>query len=174
MRTVAPDTLRVVLETKDAPLRASVTRALAPERVRIRTIDAPEGTNAPDERPDGLIVDASLDVPGLLETARREGWLGRSTPVFALMDDPLPRETQLEWLGTGVWEFVRLPLDGELFALRLRNLLRARSTGVDSGEPYGWAALRRVADESVALARRFGRPLTVVGFGLDWKQPLDD
>lgn len=170
MQSVPPDTLRVALQTEDRVLHASIARALAPERIRAREAEAYEAMESPGARPDALVVDAALDVPTVLASARREGWLGRSTPVFVVMETPLPRDRQLDWLREGVWEFVRLPLDGEVFALRVRNLLRARNADdrATAAEPYAWSALVRVAEESMALARRFRRPFSVVAISLDW------
>ena len=170
-----PDTLRVVLLAPNPSVREAARRVLEPGEAgnggwRVEVFDEPEVRLT---QPDALLIDGtSVDVAALLERGRNSGWLRPDIPVLVLVETPLARETQLEWLRAGAWELVRLPLDQELVRLQLRNLLRSRapiaSIEEASEEPYGRSLLLRVVDECLSLAFRYRRPLTVVATCLDW------
>lgn len=172
--TAAVDRFRVVVLAPEEAVAASVANALTQtglQELRWEPED-PSHPGRPPVNPDLLILQTGgVEIGGLIRRGQGEGWLATTVPVVVLAVGPVEREGRRDWLRAGAWEIVRLPLDDELFGLQVRNFLRGRHApaGFDlEDEPYANAALLRVADENLALARRHERPLCTAAFGLDW------
>lgn len=169
---------KVIVATPDDDLWGSFHDLLRAVGMEVRRVDGPPfppaGSDGPS--PDVLLLDETqADVPGMIRAARESGWIAGATPVLVLARNAPERTRLLEWLQAGAWDWVRVPLDEELLALRVRNLLLSRTTvtghaGRRDVGGYDWKGLVRVAQESLALARRHGRPLCCVAVRLDWPE----
>lgn len=114
-----------------------------------------------------VIVERSLvDGPAVVR-----GWLDAdildpTVPLLLFAPTPMESAEYRDWLAAGVWETVRLPIDPPILALRLRNLLGAQLDGhhlaLASKRPYPWPTLVRATGETLALGRRYERPVACV------------
>ena len=178
MNAAPAEARRVVVLALDEPIAAAVQSALGTVGIASTTWEPTSdgGTGRPlvppSSTPAMLVLQAGgLDLVSLIRTARAQGWLGAAVPIVVVVPDAADREQRLAWLEAGAWEIVRLPLDEELFGLQARNFLlgsEAASRIDPAEEPYARAALVRVTEENLALARRYRRPLAVAAFSLDW------
>ncbi len=85
--------------------------------------------------PDAIILDTQLpdlDGPELCAEFRDQGTLDPTVPIIITTAAPAGRAERARALGAGAWDFAPLPLDGELFLLRLETLLRARRASRDA------------------------------------------
>ena len=127
-------------------------------------------------QPDLLIVDAKLpDISGseLCAMLREDARVGVSTPIIVTTSDSAERSPSLEAYRAGAWEFLRQPIDAEVFLLKLTAFLKAKreidrvrdeslldqSTGL-----YNMRGLARRAREIGAEAYRHRYPLACVAF----------
>lgn len=127
-------------------------------------------------QPDVVIVDARLpDADGieLCAMLRETGQLTATTPVLITTSDPGTRAAQTAAYRAGAWEFLILPLDGEVLLLKLDAFMRAKQesdrlqreglldhvTGL-----YNARGLARRAHEIGADAFRRHAPLACVVF----------
>lgn len=83
-------------------------------------------------RPDLVMVDARL--PGgdgfeLCRTLREDGYLGTSTPIIITSSDPGHRGQQVAAYEAGAWDYVLLPLDGELLLHKLHTFAAVKREG---------------------------------------------
>jgi diguanylate cyclase (GGDEF)-like protein len=79
--------------------------------------------------PDIVLLSAKLPDLDSLEVCRRlrqHPVVGAVTPIFLLTSDSLGRAEAKEAYAAGIWDCMRLPLDGDLLLLKLGNFARAR------------------------------------------------
>lgn len=174
------DHVRVVVLAPDPEVATAVHEVLTAEQV----LEVPwrpdrqAEAGRPSVDPDLLILQTDgLDIPALVRRGYDEGWLRLRVPVIVLAPRPVEREDQRAWLAAGAWAIVRLPFDQEIFRLELRNLLRGYPAGIwahAEDEPYTRDALLRVTEENLALAGRYGRPLSAAAFCLSWGSRRSD
>lgn len=129
--------------------------------VAVRSPDAAASTLTQAPEAGAWVLDEAMD-PDDLAHALRQGALAATSPVFVLARRLPHRERYLEWLDAGAWDILKVPLEGVALALRLRNILGGRgaepnAVAVVAG--YSSESLLRVAEEALALARRYDRPL---------------
>ncbi|MGE0440782.1 MAG: response regulator [Gemmatimonadales bacterium] len=89
-----------------------------------------------EQGPDALILDFQLpdtDGPSLCRELRASGAIDDTTPVVITTAAPSNRSLRAEALKAGAWDFVPLPIDGELFLLKLGTLLAARRASRSAG-----------------------------------------
>jgi diguanylate cyclase (GGDEF)-like protein len=127
-------------------------------------------------RPDAVIVDARLpDGDGLEVCAALRGTdhLGPATPIIVTTSDPGHRGQLLAAYEAGAWDYVVLPLDGEILLHKLDTFARAKREADrlrDDGllDPatglYNARGLARRAREIGAEATRRGDALACVAF----------
>lgn len=127
-------------------------------------------------RPDAVIVDARLpDGDGLEACAALRGadYLGPATPIIVTTSDPGHRGELVAAYEAGAWDYVVLPLDGEVllhklgtFASAKREADRLRDDGLLDPITglYNARGLARRAREIGAEATRRGDALACVAF----------
>jgi hypothetical protein len=163
---VAPDTVRAALATAGFSERVAV----------------PESTGWDEsERPDVVVLNADgMDVLETLLAAGEADRLHPTMPVLVVTPDHVPAERVMAWRRAGIWEVVPSPVDAELLSPFLRNLVRAHRPPptlrpgepvADLKEPYTWRPFLRVAEETLALTRRYDRPLACLAFVPEWREP---
>ena len=79
--------------------------------------------------PDAIILDTQLpdgNGPDLCVQLHNDGLIDAGTPVVITTAAPTGRIDRLKAMQSGAWDFVPLPIDGELFILKLGNLLAIR------------------------------------------------
>lgn len=135
-------------------------------------------------QPDVVIVDARLpDADGieLCARLRETGQLSAAAPILITTSDPAARSQQLAAYRAGAWDFLVLPVDGDVLLLKLDSFMRAKQeadwqqreglldhiTGL-----YNARGLARRAREIGADAFRRHAALACVVFTPD--RPLDD
>ena len=162
--------------TADDELWGSTSRRLEEHALIPERLSSPlgrEGRKLAD-RADAVLVDArDVDVPGAIEAWLHAGWIDRTCPVMVVSPDAPERETHLGWLRGGAWGVLRTPVDGELLAVQLETQLRSARADEEGRPsqplaPYSWPAFVSATEETLALARRHGRPLGCVAITLDW------
>jgi len=80
-------------------------------------------------RPDVVIVDVRLpDGDGfeVCRTLRDPGYLGLATPILVTSSDPGHRGQQVAAYAAGAWDYVLLPLDGEVLIHKLDTFTAAK------------------------------------------------
>ena len=127
-------------------------------------------------QPDVVILDARLpdgDGVDLCRTLRSAGYLGAATPVLVTSSDPGHRGQQVAAYAAGAWDYVLLPLDGEVlihkldtFAAAKREADRLRDEGLldPATGLYNARGLARRAREIGAEASRRRDALACVAF----------
>jgi diguanylate cyclase (GGDEF)-like protein len=127
-------------------------------------------------RPDAVILHVRLpDGNGLdvCRTLRGPAYLGSSTPILVTSSDPGHRGEQLAAYAAGAWDYVLLPLDGEIlvhkldtFAAAKREADRLREEGLldPATGLYNARGLARRAREIGAEASRRRDALACVAF----------
>jgi len=127
-------------------------------------------------RPDVVILDARLpdgDGLELCRTLHEPSYLGPSTPILVTSSDPGHRGQQVAAYAAGAWDYVLLPLDGEVlvhkldtFAAAKREADRLREEGLldPATGLYNARGLARRAREMGAEALRRGDALACVAF----------
>jgi diguanylate cyclase (GGDEF)-like protein len=125
-------------------------------------------------RPDAVIVDARLpdgDGLELCDTLRGGDFLGPTTPMIVTTSDPGQRSLQVAAYRSGAWDYVVLPLDGDIllhkldtFAGAKREADRLRDDGLldPATGLYNARGLARRAREIGAAAARRRDPLACV------------
>jgi diguanylate cyclase (GGDEF)-like protein len=125
-------------------------------------------------RPDVVIVDCRLpDGDGLdvCRTLREPAYLGPATPILVTSSDPGHRGQQLAAYAAGAWDYVLMPLDGEVLIHKLdtftaakREADRLREEGLldPATGLYNARGLARRAREIGAEASRRGDALACV------------
>lgn len=135
--------------------------------LRAGAFDAASLAQAPPAR--AWILDESVP-PAAVAEALRDGHIPATAPVFVLARRLPDRDQYLAWLEAGAWDILKVPLEGVALALRLRNILGgggAEQKAAASAARYSWASLVQVADETLALAHRYQRPLHCVSVAVD-------
>lgn len=127
-------------------------------------------------RPDAVILDARLpdgDGIELCRTLRSADLLGPATPMIVTTSDPGHRGQQVAAYEAGAWEYVVLPLDGDVllhrlgtFAAAKREADRLRDEGLldPASGLYNARGLARRAREIGAEASRRHGALACVAF----------
>ena len=127
-------------------------------------------------RPDAVILDVRLPDGNGLEvcrTLRGPGYLGSATPILLTSSDPGHWGEQLAAYAAGAWDYVLLPLDGEIlvhkldtFAAAKREADRLREEGLldPATGLYNARGLARRAREIGAEASRRRDALACVAF----------
>jgi diguanylate cyclase (GGDEF)-like protein len=127
-------------------------------------------------RPDVVILDVRLpDGNGLdvCRTLRSPAYLGSATPILVTSSDPGHRGEQVAAYAAGAWDYVLLPLDGEVlvhkldtFAAAKREADRLREEGLldPATGLYNARGLARRAREIGAEASRRRDALACVAF----------
>ncbi len=130
-------------------------------------------------QPDVVIVDARLpDADGieLCATLRESGLLRAATPILITTSDPASRGQQVAAFQAGAWDFLVLPLDGEVLLLKLATLMRAKRETDQLHEEglldqatglYNARGLARRAREIGAEAHRRRDPLACIAIAPD-------
>jgi diguanylate cyclase (GGDEF)-like protein len=125
-------------------------------------------------RPDAVILDARLpdgDGLELCAALRSEDQLGPATPMIVTTSDPGQRSQQIAAYRSGAWDYVALPLDGDVllhkldtFASAKREADRLRDEGLldPATGLYNARGLARRAREIGAAAARRRDPLACV------------
>ncbi len=121
-----------------------------------------------------VLLDDRAD-PAELRQALDRGVVDSTAPVFVVTRRLPEPGRYTAWLEAGAWDIVKIPLESTALILRLRNILRARRTP----EPvHGWPTVRysrdtleRVADETLALARRRHHPVHCLALRLEGCNP---
>ena len=154
--------------------RSLVAGALGEQEMRLEWLEGADGLSASiGSPPDAVLVDADL-VAGPEEVSSwiESGWLRSAVPLLLIVRARPDSARLQEWLRAGVWDLVPLPVDSELLGLRLRNLLGNRRqplpgrTWIVPAGPYSWTTLVRAADESLALGRRYDRPVSCIAISV--------
>jgi len=129
--------------------------------------------------PDIVIVDLRLpDADGidLCRSMRADGHLGAGTPLLITTSDPASRSQQVAAFKAGAWDFLVLPLDGDLLLCKLETFMRAkresdalRDDGLLDAPTglYNARGLARRAREIGADAARRRDPLACIAFAPD-------
>ena len=127
-------------------------------------------------QPDLVILDLNLpDIPGieLCRALRNESRVGATTPILITTAAAPSRRQRMEALRAGAWELLGLPVDAEIFSLKVDAFVRAKLAAdraretnlVDPlSELYNARGLLRRAREIGAEARRHRQPLACVVF----------
>lgn len=178
MNDDAPEQLPLVLVFADQEIADAIEPAFAAQGLRVRLADSlPMREQIGSRAPCALVVDGrDRDISAFLTEQKRSWLIGHQVLVLAVVDELPDAEVFAEWLRAGIWDVARLPLDTELLALRIGNVLTgyARRSGdrsqATSLGPYHWSSLVRVTEENLALAGRYARPLSCVAIRLDWKE----
>src|SRR5580692_7608603 len=125
-------------------------------------------------RPDAVILDARLpdgDGLELCAALRADDQLGPATPMIVTTSDPGQRSQQIAAYRAGAWDYVALPLDGDVllhkldtFATAKREADRLRDEGLldPATGLYNARGLARRAREIGAAAARRRDPLACV------------
>ncbi len=80
-------------------------------------------------RPDVVILDmrfADGDGRDVCRTLREPGYLGSATPILMTSSDPGHRGEQVAAYAAGAWDYVLLPLDGEVLLHKLDTFAAAK------------------------------------------------
>lgn len=129
--------------------------------------------------PEAIILSVKLpDVDGydICRRLRANPMIGDITPIIMTTSDAMGRADSLNVYQAGAWDCMRLPLDGDLLLLKLRNYAKARraadalrqeslldeSTGL-----YSLRGLARRVQEMAADATRRRAPLACVALSAD-------
>lgn len=134
--------------------------------VRERTTDGAVWTDTRSAH--AVLVDDNVDPEDVREALER-GWIHWTTPVFVVAQRLPGRERYLTWLETGAWDVLKIPLESEALALRLRNILEGGTAKerLPGMRRYSLQTLEKVADEALALAHRYHRELYCVALSVD-------
>jgi PleD family two-component response regulator len=128
---------------------------------------------SPRERPDVFVLHDDLediDAVELCGKLRRDTVIGLTTPVVIISTDP-SRMRKASALRTGAWDYAVLPLDAELFLLKLESFARAHREieqlvdaallDVETGL-YNPAGVARRSGEIASDARRRHDPVSAL------------
>jgi PleD family two-component response regulator len=161
---------RVLAILKPDAATQNLERLLAEEGLFVEVRNPSEGLDVWQHGmlAQAVVVDEQLEPADIAEALRRER-IPAAIPVFVLARRLPDRDRYLAWLETGAWDIVKIPLEGLALALRLRNILAGRSAqgAARPARRYTLENLARVADEALALARRYDRPLHCIAVHLD-------
>jgi diguanylate cyclase (GGDEF)-like protein len=167
--TIAPRPLLVLIANDQEWSARSLETILGPHGYAVvRTYNGRQTLDlARRIRPDAVILDARLpDVDGLelCATLRGEDQLGPGTPVIVTTSDPGHRGQQVAAYKAGAWDYVVLPLDGEVllhkldtYAAAKRESDRVRDLGLldpTTGLYNARGLARRAREIGAAAARR--------------------
>ena len=177
MGTETINAVQIVGILQRGPATETVRRVLEDEGMSVNVRDSELSDNMwRDARSaDAILVDDSLD-PGHIREALERGWIHGTAPVFVVAQRLPGRDRYVEWLEAGAWDVVKVPLECTPLALRLRNIL---DTDRPEKRPpkvrrYSLQTLEKVADEALALAHRYDRPLYCVALAVDWPETGSD
>jgi hypothetical protein len=153
-----------------------IAAALSELDVRIDRLEGQDEFGRGQRRADLVLVDrALLDGPQTIASWLDSGVLDGGTPLLLTAPSPMDPGDYREWLEAGIWEVVRLPVDPALLSLRLKNLLGGRvgagAPSITPMGPYPWPALVRATEETLALGRRYGRPVSCVALAVEAGSP---
>lgn len=160
------------------PAMETVRRLLVEEGLSVTMRDAAERKEAwRDARSaQAVVVDESLE-PAEVAEALDRGWIPGTSPLFVLARRLPDRDRYAAWLESGAWDIVKIPLESVALALRLQNILGGRASERARAHPgtgrYSLHSLAQAADEALALARRYDRPLHCVGLAVEWPDADD-
>lgn len=178
MNDDAPEQAPLVLVAADQEIADAIGPAFAAQGLRVRATDSLPSPDPTGVRgPCALVLDGrDRDIATFVAEGIQSGRIGPQMIVLAVVEETPDPELYREWLRAGIWDVARVPLDAELLALRIGNVLKACASGYPRRshppaflDPYSWPSLVRVADETLALASRYHRPLACVAIGLDWQ-----
>lgn len=150
-----------------------VAAALDGLDVEIHRIQDREEFGRAQRRADLVLLErACLEGPGTVREWLDTEILDVTSPLLLLAPMPVGAGEYREWLSVGVWEVVRLPVDPDMLALRLRNLLggprlSGRRMSLGPQGPYPWSSMVRATEETLALARRLDRPVSCLAVAVD-------
>ncbi|MFW5951863.1 MAG: hypothetical protein ACOCVZ_07100 [Gemmatimonadota bacterium] len=155
-----------------------VAAALTNVRARIDRLDDRDEFGRAKRPADLVFLErASLEGDGDDGPETVRGWLEQgildaAVPLLLMAPSPVTPAEYREWLGAGLWEVVRLPVDPRLLSLRLRNLLGDRGAGegqpsISPNGPYPWPTLVRATGETLALTRRHQRQLACMALAVE-------
>lgn len=126
--------------------------------------------------PDAVFIERSLpDIsgPDLCRRLGAENALPVSTPLIVTTSGPVTHDQRIDALRAGAWEIISLPIDAEELLLRLQRYTRAKMeadraeqntrTDAETGF-YNRLGVFQRADELMAAAARYGRPMACVVF----------
>lgn len=126
--------------------------------------------------PDAVFIEQGLpDIsgPDLCRRIGAERVLPVSTPLIITTSGPVTYEQRIDALQAGAWEIISLPMDAEELLLRLQRYTRAKmeadraeqhtQTDAETGF-YNRVGVFQRADELMAAAARYGRPVACVVF----------
>lgn len=119
---------------------------------------------------EAVLVDDCLE-PAEIAEALDRGWVPGTSPLFVLARRLPDRDRYAAWLESGAWDIVKIPLESVALALRLQNILgvqRSERTKIRPVPRYSLQSLAKAAEEALALARRYSRPLHCVGLAVEW------
>jgi nucleotide-binding universal stress UspA family protein len=155
----------------------TVRRLLVEEGLHVTLRDANERKDiwAGAGAAEAVLVDECLE-PAEVAEALDRGWVAGTAPLFVLARRLPDRDRYAAWLQSGAWDIVKIPLESVALALRLLNILgahRSERTRMKPGPRYSLQSLSQAAEEALALARRYDRPLHCVAVGVDWPNLAD-
>lgn len=158
------------------PAAENVRRLLLEEGLAVRSYHVSERQDAWQDgaAAEAVLVDEALE-PAEVAEALEKGWVRPTSPLFVVARRLPDRDRYLAWLEAGAWDILKVPLEGVALALRLRNMLMGQLEGQeeDGARRYSLQSLTLAAEEAMALAGRYDRPLHCVGLALDWPDADD-
>ena len=166
------DPIQVLAILRREPAMETVRRLLIEEglSVTLRDANARKDVWSGASRAEAVIVDECLE-PAEVAQALDRGWVPGSAPLFVLARRLPDRDRYAAWLESGAWDIVKIPLESVALALRLQNILGGRRADRTRTRPvprYSLQSLSQAAEEALALARRYDRPLHCVGLAVKW------
>lgn len=171
------DPIQVLAILRREPAMETVRRLLIEEGLSVTLRDANQRKSAwaGASQAEAVIVDECLE-PAEVAQALDRGWISGSAPLFVLARRLPDRDRYTAWLESGAWDIVKIPLESVALALRLQNILgasRADRARIRPVSRYSLQSLSQAAEEALALARRYDRPLHCVGLAVEWPNMED-
>lgn len=153
------------------PAAEQARRLLLEEGLAVQSFDVADRREAwqGGASAEAVVVDEALE-PAEVAEALERGWIRAASPLFVVARRLPDRDRYLAWLEAGAWDILKIPLESVALALRLRNMLEGKAGGDADrrARRYSFESLALAADEALALAQRYGRPMHCVGVAMEW------
>jgi DNA-binding response OmpR family regulator len=169
---VRPEVNVLAILSED-PAGEIVRKLLAEEGLSVTAFDTADRKEAwrKGVSAQAVVVDEALE-PAEVAEALDRGWIASTAPVFVLARRLPDRDRYVAWLEAGAWDILKIPLEGIALALRLRNMLEGHLSkeSASRAQRYSVKSLALAADEALALAHRYERPLHCAALAVDWPE----